>query len=293
MVRSDKHLWKRSPGNLNDENVLSLYIGDMVKFSVMSREEEMQTALAARGGDAEAREKMIKTNLRFVINIAKRYRNHGLPLEDLINEGNIGLIEAVNRFDPEKGFQFISYAVWWIKQAILKAINEKGRMIRLPVNRLNDINRILKFKDSFEKEHEKIPSEEEISEALDLKPETVRDLMNQTRDILSLETPVNQPARDDNYTLSYMIKDRLNQTPEEETLQESVKDKVKEVLASLSKKEACILKYRYGLEDERPRSLKEIGKIFHLTKERIRQIERKAISRLEMPSRKNELNLYV
>lgn len=274
-----------------DENVLSIYLKEINRIPLLTREEEGKYARLAEKGDSAAKEILVNSNLRFVVNVAKKYQNQGLPLSDLISEGNIGLMNAIERFDVEKGYHFISYAVWWIRQAILKAICEKSRMIRLPLNRANELVQIEKARKELQIGKGEEPEIQEIATSVNMKTEHVADLINISRDLVSLETPVY--AEKDSSQLGDFIEDAGYRKPEEEAIETSLKDDINSVLRTLSEKEAEIIQYRFGLNGRSPLSLKEIGDRYHLTKERIRQIEKKALKRLQHPSRSQFLESYI
>ncbi|MDR1586025.1 MAG: RNA polymerase sigma factor RpoD/SigA [Treponema sp.] len=275
----------------SDENVLSTYLTEINRIPLLSREEEDASARAAAQGNKAAREKLVNANLRFVVNVAKKYQGQGLPLSDLISEGNIGLLQAVDRFDSEKGYHFISYAVWWIRQAILKAICEKSRMIRLPLNRVNELVQIEKARKVVQ-EHNNAEAEIcEIAGFLDMDKDLVSDLIGISRSMVSLENPA-YPGHESS-PLGDFIEDAQYKAPEEKAVQNALKNDIEEVLESLDEKEADIIRFRYGLGNRAPMSLKEIGARFKLTKERIRQIEKKAILRLRHPTRIQKLEAYV
>jgi len=274
-----------------DENILSLYLKEINKIPLLTREEEERYARAAAKGEQFSKEKLIRANLRFVVNVAKKYQNQGLPLADLISEGNIGLMNAIERFDVEKGYHFISYAVWWIRQAILKAICEKSRMIRLPLNRANELVQIEKVRKDLQGEQFLASETDMIAKKLDLNREHVADLLNISRDLVSLDTPVY--SEKDSSLLGDFVEDRSHSTPDEQVVENSLRQDINGVLATLSDKESEIIQYRFGLNGRRPMSLKEIGSRYRLTKERIRQIEKKAIKRLQHPSRSHLLRAYM
>jgi RNA polymerase primary sigma factor len=273
-----------------DENVLAMYINEIIKIPLLTREEENATARAAARGEKAALNKLVNANLRFVVNVAKRYQGQGLPLSDLISEGNIGLMNAVARFDVEKGYHFISYAVWWIRQAILKAICEKSRMIRLPMNRAGELVRIERARKEL---RELTNSENEIREVaamLNMDQTLVADLINISREMVSLDTPV----FDDSETpLGEHIQDDVFQSPYDFAEQSVMHDDIESVLNTLDKKEAEVLRCRYGIGIGAGMTLREVGDRFNLTKERIRQIEMKAIKRLQHPKRIKILQNYV
>jgi RNA polymerase primary sigma factor len=275
----------------NNENILSIYLKEINSISLLTREEEDRNARRAAAGDRVAKEKLIRANLRFVVNVAKKYQNQGLPLLDLISEGNIGLMNAIEKFDVNRGYHFISYAVWWIKQAILKAICEKSRMIRLPLNRANELVQIEKARKELQNRKGTEPETEDIAGFLAMEKEHVDNLVNISRDLVSLETPVF--SEKDSTLLGEFVEDADYMAPDEVTMEKSLRDQINSVLRTLTKKEAEIIQYRFGLNGVIPLSLKEVGDRFRLTKERIRQIEKKAIKRLKHPSRSQLLESYV
>jgi RNA polymerase primary sigma factor len=277
-------------GRKAEENILSMYLREINSIPMLSHEEEDLTARAAAKGNKAAREKLITANLRFVVNIAKRYQGQGLALEDLISEGNIGLINAIERYDVNKGYHFISYAVWWIRQAILKAICEKARMIRLPLNRANELVQIEKVRQAFQYGSCKKGEIKEIARFLEMDANRVATLINIGKDTVSLERPVN-PGKDAS-TVGDFIKDESHQSPDDFAIEISLESDIENVLSTLKEKEAEVIRYRFGLGHKEPLSLKEIGDKFNLTKERIRQIEKKAMKRLQHPSRKHILESY-
>ncbi len=275
----------------SDENVLSLYLKEINKIPLLTREEEDRYARLAAQGDKDAREKLLKANLRFVVNVAKKYQNQGLPLSDLISEGNIGLINAIERYDVNKGYHFISYAVWWIRQAILKAICEKSRMIRLPLNRANELVQIEKARKLVQTGKTEDSEIREIARMLNMEEDHVAELVNISRDLVSLEAPVY--SEKDSSSLGDFVEDAGYKHPEEVVIHDSLKEDINKILATLSEKEAEIIQYRFGLNGRNPLSLKEIGERYHLTKERIRQIEKKALKRMQHPSRSEILEPYL
>ncbi len=285
-----KNIVEKSPNS--DENVLSIYLKEINKVPLLTREEEDLYARLAAQGDKDAREKLLKANLRFVVNVAKKYQNQGLPLSDLISEGNIGLLNAIERYDVNKGYHFISYAVWWIRQAILKAICEKSRMIRLPLNRANELVQIEKARKLVQNSSKSEDAEmKEIAQLLNMDENHVVELVNISRDLVSLETPVY--AEKDSSSLGDFVEDVGFKHPEEIVIHESLKEDINKILKTLSEKEAEIIQYRFGLNGRTPLSLKEIGEKYNLTKERIRQIEKKALKRMQHPSRSEILKAYL
>ncbi len=275
----------------NDENILSIYLKEINRISLLSRAEEEEYARKAALGEIAAKNKLIKANLRFVVNVAKKYQNQGLPLADLISEGNIGLMNAIERFDVDKGYHFISYAVWWIRQAILKAICEKSRMIRLPLNRANELVQIEKARKELQTDNGSDPEIVEIARQLDMNKENVAELINISKDLVSLDTPIYDEK--DSSLLSDFVEDKGYKSPDEVAVNKSLQDDINNLLKTLTEKEADIIQYRFGLNGRRPMSLKEIGNRYKLTKERIRQIEKKALKRLQHPSRSHYLKSYL
>lgn len=275
----------------DDDSTLSLYLKEINKIPLLSRDQEDEISRKAISGDKAAQAKLIEANLRFVVNVAKKYQNQGLPLDDIISEGNIGLMNAIERFDPDKGYHFISYAVWWIRQAILKAIYEKSRMIRLPLNRANELVQIEKTRKAMLTEMGEDPSDAEIARLTGIKESDVTDLQAISRDLVSLESPVYDER--DSSNLGDFIEDSANAGPDEQALKLSLSEDIESILGTLTDKESDILRHRFGLGDRKPLSLKEIGDRYNLTKERIRQIEKKALDRLRHPSRSQQLKDYM
>ncbi|HUW39710.1 MAG TPA: RNA polymerase sigma factor RpoD/SigA [Rectinemataceae bacterium] len=274
-----------------DENVLSMYLKEINRIPLLSRQDEDKYARAAAQGEKFAKDMLVKSNLRFVVNVAKKYQNQGLPLADLISEGNIGLINAIERYDVDKGYHFISYAVWWIRQAILKAICEKSRMIRLPLNRANELVQIEKARKMLEGAMTEDEEIREIARLLEMEPEHVADLVAVSRELVSLETPVFDER--DSSVVGDFVENSAYTTPEDYVVEQGLKSDIDDVLHTLSDKEREVVEYRFGLNGRRAMSLKEIGDRFKLTKERIRQIEKNALKRLSHPSRSELLQSYV
>ena len=276
----------------DEKDVLSIYLKEINKVPLLDHDEEYQLALRAQKGDEKARERLINANLRFVVAVAKKFQGQGLPLEDLIDEGNIGLLIALDKFEPDKGYHFISYAVWWIRQSIMKAICEKSRAVRLPLNRANELFQIQKAqKNLMHTSGSADVSIEEIAQEAGLEPELVNELLSISRDTVSFDSPVTAGGESTTSKLGDFIEDE-GFGPEELAMQKCLKEDINTVLSTLSDKEREIITLRFGLNNNAPMSLKEIGEIFNLTKERIRQIEKRALERLKQPSRARILEAY-
>lgn len=277
---------------LKEDSVLSMYLKDINKVPLLTREEESTLALQAASGDKEAKNRIVNANLRFVVNVAKKYQNHGLDLPDLISEGNIGLLTAIDRFEVSKGYHFISYAVWWIRQAILKAICEKSRAIRLPLNRANELVQIehaRKIVGGNKTEEEELA---DVAKMLNMSVTHVREMVNISRDMVSLDAEVGNTERDGT-TLGDFLVDTTAPQPDEKVLSDAMSHDIEEMLSTLKPNEARVLRLRFGLNGAKPLSLKEVGDICNLTKERIRQIEKHAIIRMQHPTRSRRLEAYV
>ena len=275
----------------SDNEVLSIYLEQINKIPMLSYEEEYELALKAKNGDKKAFDRIINANLRFVVSVAKKYKGQGMALSDLINEGNIGLITALEKFEPEKGYHFISYAVWWIRQSIMKALSEKARAVRLPLNRANELMQIQKAQSEILHDNTEDPNDISlISEKTGLEESLVRDLLSISQDMVNLDSAIKSDD-DSSSTFSEFIEDP-SKGPEEEVLGESLKSEVRELLNTLSDKERMILTMRYGLDGNKPMSLKEIGLKFGLTKERIRQIEKRSLEKLRANSQDMGLECY-
>ena len=272
--------------------ILALYLKDINKIPMLSHEEQSELADKAQKGDKKAQDKLVNANLRFVVNVAKKYQNHGLDLTDLISEGNLGLLTAVEKFDSSKGYHFISYAVWWIRQSILKAVCEKSRPIRLPLNRANELVQIEHARKTLGHKKTEQQEYEEIGKMLNMEPSHVREMINISRDMISLDAELND-GENNHAKIGDFFKDNTYDRPEEKAIDNAMKNDINNIVDSLKPNEAKIIRMRFGLNGYKPMSLKEVGEICDLTKERIRQIEKNAIIRLQHPTRSRKLEAYV
>lgn len=276
----------------NNDNILAMYLKDINKISMISHEEEVVLAQKAKAGDKNAKNKLINANLRFVVNVAKKYQNHGLDLTDLISEGNLGLLTAVEKFDSSKGYHFISYAVWWIRQSILKAICEKSRPIRLPLNRANELVQIEHAKKIIGNKKTEQQEYEEIGKMLNMEPSHVREMINISREMISLDAEIND-GENNHAKVGDFFEDEAFDRPEEKAIDTAMKKDIDMLISTLKPNEAKVIRMRYGLNGYEPMSLKEVGEVCDLTKERIRQIEKNALVRLQHPTRARKLEAYV
>jgi len=274
------------------DKILSIYLQEINKVPLLTKEEENDLAAKAKAGDQAARQRIASANLRFVVNIAKKYRHSGMDMTDLISEGNVGLMTAIDKFDPQKGYRFISYAVWWIRQSILKAIYETKDAIRLPLNRMNELVKIKKAKKSLGNRKSEEEEIKEVAAQLNMEQDTVRDLLAISQEMISLDMNV-QAKPGETSTFGDFIEDTRYQGPEEGSLDSAMKREVRDALQTLKPKEAQVIRLRYGLDGAEPMSLKEVGDICKLTKERIRQIEKNAIDRVRIPAAARHLQAYV
>lgn len=276
----------------NDEEILGMYLKEINKIPLLSNDEETELAVKAAAGDSAAREKIINANLRFVVNVAKKYQNHGLDLVDLISEGNMGLLTAIDKFDVSKGYHFISYAVWWIRQSVLKAICEKGRSIRLPMNRVNELIQIEKARKNIGTNKTEEQEISEVAVMLGMDKTHVREMIQISRDMVSLDAKV-EGKEGDGGVIGDFIKDEKYSDVDQKIMDESLKSEIDEVLSTLKPNEEKVIRLRYGLGGNRPMSLAQVGEKCNLTKERIRQIEKKAILRMQHPTRAKRLQSFV
>ena len=271
---------------------LDKYLNDISKIELLTAEEEADLARRIREGDMEALEIMTKANLRFVVSVSKQYQNQGLSLSDLINEGNVGLLKAAKRFDETKGFKFISYAVWWIRQSILQSIVEYARIVRLPLNKVGSYNKVNEAVVSFIQEFEREPSDEELGELLDMKAKDVVKMKQSGSRHISFDAPVGGEDGDATM-LDLLTFDEEDVSPDFALMEESLKDEVKYGLSMLSPREVEVLSAYYGLTDRKAMTLEEIGELYGLTRERVRQIKERAIRRLRKSVNKNSLKSYL
>jgi len=272
---------------------LDKYLNDIGKIDLLTADEEAMLAKKIRTGDQEALDRMVKSNLRFVVSVSKQYQNQGLSLPDLINEGNVGLMKAAKRFDETKGFKFISYAVWWIRQSILYAIVEYSRMVRLPLNKVASYNKINEATVSFQQEFERDPSEDELSELLDIKPKEVRRMMKGGNRHVSMDAPVGGVEGEATMLDLFMTDNDASSSPDNFLMEESRVIDIKNGLAELSPRETEVISAYYGLNGHKSLTLEEIGELYGLTRERVRQIKERAIRRLRKSTSKNTLKSYL
>ena len=269
---------------------LDKYLQEIGKVDLITADEEVELAQRTKAGDQTALEKLTKANLRFVVSVAKQYQNQGLTLPDLINEGNLGLIKAAKRFDETRGFKFISYAVWWIRQSILQALAEQSRIVRLPLNKIGSINKINKMYAFLEQENERPPSAEEIAKKLDMTVNDVKESMKNSGRHVSMDAPLIE-GEDSN--LYDVLNSGESPNPDRKLLHESLRIEINRALETLTPREADVVKLYFGLGEHQPMTLEEIGETFDLTRERVRQIKEKAIRRLKHTSRSKILMTYL
>ena len=273
-----------------DTASLEKYLQEIGKVDLITADEEVTLSQRIKMGDLIALEKLTKANLRFVVSVSKQYQNQGLSLQDLINEGNLGLIKAAHRFDETRGFKFISYAVWWIRQSIMQALAEQSRIVRLPLNRIGSINRVTKAYAKLEQEYQREPNYREIAKLLEIDEDDVRVSLKNTRSHVSMDAPI---LLDDENNLYDVFKSDESSTPEKELINESLKIEIERAISSLTKREADVLRLSFGLNSKVPWSLEEIAEKYELTRERIRQIKDKAVKRLKQTSRSNLLKTFL
>ena len=269
---------------------LDKYLQEIGKVDLITAEQEVELAQRIKAGDQIALEKLTKANLRFVVSVAKQYQNQGLTLPDLINEGNLGLIKAAKRFDETRGFKFISYAVWWIRQSILQALAEQSRIVRLPLNKIGSINKINKMYAFLEQAHERVPSAEEIAKELDMTVSDVKESMKNSGRHVSMDTPL---VEGEDSNLYDVLRSGESPNPDRVLLHESLRTEIERALETLTPREADVVRLYFGLGNQHPMTLEEIGETFDLTRERVRQIKEKAIRRLKHTSRSKILKTYL
>ncbi|MFO7892933.1 MAG: sigma-70 family RNA polymerase sigma factor [Longimicrobiales bacterium] len=272
-----------------DKSSLDQYLKEISAYPLLKREDEVELAQRIRKGDEEALDKLVRSNLRFVVSVAKKYQNQGVALSDLINEGNLGLIRAAHKFDETKGIKFISYAVWWIRQAILQALAEQSRIVRVPLNRAGALHRIGKRSAVLLQELGREPTVEELADELDLTEDEVRRTLSLSQSHLSLDAPLT--PGEDNRLVDY-LPDQFAPGPDDETYDQALMDTVEEALGTLKEREAKILRLYFGLDGQEPMTLEEIGAILGVTRERVRQIKEKALRRLRHQSRARFLETF-
>ena len=266
------------------------YLKEIGRVPLLTAQQEADLARAAQAGDADARRALSEANLRLVVSVAKRYVGRGLPFLDLIQEGNLGLMKAAEKFEPERGFKFSTYATWWIRQSITRAIADQGRTIRIPVHLVENINRVKKTAGELLRKNGREPTVEEIAVQLDLEPDRVRELLQLAQDPISLETPVGE---EEDAHLEDFIQDEEAGVPVDEAGRQLLRRELMNVLKSLTPREERVIALRFGLEDGRSRTLEELGREFNVTRERVRQIEAKALRKLRHPSRAKRLRDYL
>src|SRR5687767_13340270 len=272
-----------------DEGSLDQYLREISQYPLITREEEVTLAQRIKQQDPEALDKLVRSNLRFVVSVAKKYQNQGVALSDLINEGNLGLIRAAHKFDETKGIKFISYAVWWIRQAILQALAEQSRIVRVPLNRAGTLHRIGRRSNALLQELGREPSAEEIANGMDISLEEVRKTLSISQAHLSLDAPLT--PGEDNKLLDY-LPDEFNPSPDENAFETALKEAIQDSLDSLKPREAKILRLYYGLDSHEAMTLEEIGSVLGITRERVRQIKEKALNRLRHVSRARALQSF-
>ena len=289
------------PEELTDEELLGsnsakvkdpvrMYLKEIGVVPLLSNEEEKELAIAVENGDLEAKQRLAEANLRLVVSIAKRYVGRGMQFLDLIQEGNMGLMKAVDKFDYSKGFKFSTYATWWIRQAITRAIADQARTIRIPVHMVETINKLVREQRNLLQELGQDPTPEQIAERMDMTPDKVREILKIAQEPVSLETPIGE---EDDSHLGDFIEDEVIENPVDYTTRVVLREQLDEVLDTLTDREENVLRLRFGLDDGKMRTLEDVGKVFNVTRERIRQIEAKALRKLRHPSRSKQLKDFI
>ena len=275
------------------DDSVRLYLREIGKIPLLTPEEEAELAQRIVKGDKKAKDKMVESNMRLVVSIAKRYGGRGLDFLDLIQEGNTGLLRAVEKFDPDKGFKFSTYATWWVRQAITRAIADQARTIRIPVHMVETINKVLRTTRKLTSELNREPTNEEIAKALDMEPEKVDYVMRIKQDIASLDASVGREGDDEDSVLGDFVEDEERDSPEESAANQILKEQLSEIIATLTDREQKIIRLRFGIGGGRPHTLEEVGNEFDVTRERIRQIEAKALSKLRKNKETRKLHEYL
>ncbi|TCP53337.1 RNA polymerase RpoD-like sigma 70 subunit [Tumebacillus sp. BK434] len=278
------------PPGIKINDPVRMYLKEIGRVPLLSAEEEINLALRIEKGDEEAKRRLAEANLRLVVSIAKRYVGRGMLFLDLIQEGNMGLIKAVEKFDHQKGFKFSTYATWWIRQAITRAIADQARTIRIPVHMVETINKLIRISRQLLQELGREPTAEEIAAEMDMSPDKVREILKIAQEPVSLETPIGE---EDDSHLGDFIEDQDALAPADAAAYELLKEQLEDVLDTLTEREENVLRLRFGLDDGRTRTLEEVGKVFGVTRERIRQIEAKALRKLRHPSRSKRLKDFL
>ena len=285
---TDEELLGSNSAKVNDP--VRMYLKEIGVVPLLSNEEEKELAIAVENGDLEAKQRLAEANLRLVVSIAKRYVGRGMPFLDLIQEGNMGLMKAVDKFDYSKGFKFSTYATWWIRQAITRAIADQARTIRIPVHMVETINKLVREQRNLLQELGQDPTPEQIAERMDMTPDKVREILKIAQEPVSLETPIGE---EDDSHLGDFIEDEVIENPVDYTTRVVLREQLDEVLDTLTDREENVLRLRFGLDDGKMRTLEDVGKVFNVTRERIRQIEAKALRKLRHPSRSKQLKDFI
>ena len=285
---TDEELLGSNSATVNDP--VRMYLKEIGVVPLLSNEEEKELAIAVENGDLEAKQRLAEANLRLVVSIAKRYVGRGMQFLDLIQEGNMGLMKAVDKFDYSKGFKFSTYATWWIRQAITRAIADQARTIRIPVHMVETINKLVREQRNLLQELGQDPTPEQIAERMDMTPDKVREILKIAQEPVSLETPIGE---EDDSHLGDFIEDEVIENPVDYTTRVVLREQLDEVLDTLTDREENVLRLRFGLDDGKMRTLEDVGKVFNVTRERIRQIEAKALRKLRHPSRSKQLKDFI
>lgn len=285
---TDEELLGSNSAKVNDP--VRMYLKEIGVVPLLSNEEEKELAIAVENGDLEAKQRLAEANLRLVVSIAKRYVGRGMQFLDLIQEGNMGLMKAVDKFDYSKGFKFSTYATWWIRQAITRAIADQARTIRIPVHMVETINKLVREQRNLLQELGQDPTPEQIAERMDMTPDKVREILKIAQEPVSLETPIGE---EDDSHLGDFIEDEVIENPVDYTTRVVLREQLDEVLDTLTDREENVLRLRFGLDDGKMRILEDVGKVFNVTRERIRQIEAKALRKLRHPSRSKQLKDFI